>query len=146
MQKRTPAVFVAGEYYHIMVPCTKPSLMWVKIGQKCYYDHENGILRSDTTIHRMIVPQKELDEAGGYTVCEQQIIERKPYFSETKEIKETEYAFYPVKKDGARALHLADVHGKINLALSVAKAFGVIDFLILNGDIINHAGKRHLLS
>ena len=141
MQKRTPAVFVVGNTYQIMLPCTQPSLMWVKIGEKCYYDHVNGILRSDTKMHRITVPQHELNEAGAYTLCERLIIERKPYFSETENIQETEYEFRPVKTDGARAFHLADVHGNTKVALSVAEKFGAIDFLILNGDIINHSGS-----
>lgn len=141
MKKRKPAVFAVRDTYQIMVLSEEASMMWVKVGEMCYFDESNGILRSDTKIHKMIVPRDALDRAQEYTICERKIIERKPYFSETEDVRETVYKFYPVGKDKARAFHLADVHGNTKLALSAAKSFGRIDFLILNGDIIDHSGS-----
>lgn len=46
----------------------KPCVMWVQIGDKCFYDASNGILRSDTVVHRVEVPMEILDSAGEYTV------------------------------------------------------------------------------
>ncbi len=141
MKHRKPTVFAVGNTYQIMLPCEKPTLMWVSVNGKCYYDHINGVLRSDTKIHRVTVPKEELDSAGAYKVCVRTIIERKPYFSETEDVVETPYQFRAVPEDGARAFHLADVHGNTKVALVTAKKFGSFDFLILNGDIINHSGS-----
>ena len=67
MLKTTPAVFAVGKYYQIMVPVTEQSLFYVKVGDKTYYDEANGIMRSLELVHRVTVPQEELDAAGGYT-------------------------------------------------------------------------------
>lgn len=139
--QRKPTVFAVGNTYQIMLPCEKQALMWVDINGKCYYDHLNGVMRSDTKMHRVTVPKKVLDSAGSYTVCVRNIIERKPYFSETEDVVELTYSFKAVPEEGARAFHLSDVHGNAKVALMTAKQFGSIDFLILNGDIINHSGS-----
>ena len=64
-----PAVFAVNQDYHIMLYPSRPCLMWVKVGDKIYYDESNGILRSCTAVHRVIVPMQELDEAKKYVVC-----------------------------------------------------------------------------
>lgn len=97
--KLDPAVFAVDKYYQIMMPCEKACLFFVKIGDKCYYDESNGIMRSRNKIHRVEVPVKELDEAKEYTVCIRPIIERKPYFTETEEILEKSYKFYPIPEN-----------------------------------------------
>ena len=78
MLKTAPAVFAVGTDYQIMVQVTRESMFWVKVGDKCYYDESNGILRSLSEHHRAIVPMAELDKAGKYIVCVHPLIERKP--------------------------------------------------------------------
>lgn len=142
--KTAPAVFAVGDTYQIMVPVTCPTLMWVKVGDDCYYDDSNGIIRSDVTTHRMTVPMEELDRAGKYTVCYRRMIERKPYFSETGDIEEAEYNFRPVPADNITAYHIADAHNSVDGPVAAAKYFeaeeGRLDLLILNGDIPNDSG------
>jgi predicted phosphodiesterase len=140
MLKTSPAVFAVHNTYQIMVSVTKESLFFVKIGDKCYYDHSNGILRSLSPLHRVTVPMEELDKAGEYTVCVRPLIERKPYFTETEEVWEKTFEFYPVPEKNIRCYHLSDTHGHIENPTIAAKTFGKIDFLILNGDIIDHSG------
>lgn len=141
MFKTMPAVFAVGNTYQIMVPVVNQSLMFVKVGDKCYYDESNGIMRSLTPVHRMTVPMAELDAAGKYTICEREIIDRKPYRPDIAEVVETEFEFFPVKSLPARAYHIADAHNLVAEPVKAAKAFGDIDFLILNGDIPNHSGE-----
>lgn len=142
MIKTAPAVFAVGKNYQIMVPVSKPSLMWVKIGEKCYYDELNGIMRSITTVHRITVPMEVLDREKSYTVCEKVLIERKPYFPTSEETTEKTYKFYPVtKKTGIKAFHIADAHNTVEGPINAAKSFGKIDFLIMNGDIPDHSGS-----
>ncbi len=140
MYKTIPAVFAVDDTYQIMVRTEQNSLMWVKVGEHCYYDHSNGILRSDTKIHRVTVPASTLDSCSSYTVFERPVIERKPYFSETGEVKESTYEFRPVTGDNIRAYHIADAHNMIDAPERAARAYGDFDFLILNGDIPDHSG------
>lgn len=69
------------------------------------------------------------------------MLDRKPYFSETSEIIEKSYDFFPVKGEKIRAYHIADAHNMIDEPVNAAKAYGKIDFLILNGDIPNDSGS-----
>ena len=137
MMKTEPAVFVVRDTYHIMVPVTNACMMWVKVGEKCYYDDSNGILRSASRIHRMIIPKGELDEAGEYRIFEEDVIERKAYFTQTGEIRESHFTFTPVKSGPVRCYHISDAHNREAEPIRAAQVYGDIDFLILNGDIPN---------
>ena len=133
--KTNPAVFAVHDTYHIMVQPAEESLMWVKVGEKEYYDDCNGVLCSRARVHRMIVPAKELDEAGGYTICQRKVIERSTYYPKTGEVEEAAFSFRPVKSDQPRCFHIADTHNLVEEPIAAAKAYGEIDFLILNGDL-----------
>jgi len=143
--KTAPAVFAIADEYQIMVPVTAETLMWVKVGDKNFYDHSNGIIRSKTEVHRMRVPAKILDEAKKYTLCYRKIIERKPYFSETEDVCEIEFDFYPVRAGKTVAYQIADAHNTVDTPVAAAKFFeekyGKIDLFILNGDIPIDSGK-----
>ena len=136
----TPIVYAVGKNYQIMVPVSKETLMWAEVGGKCYYDDVNGILRSNCTTHRMTVPQEDLDEAGSYKVCYRIVHERKPYYSDVSDIFEYTSVFYPVETDQPRFFHISDAHNMVEKPVAAAKAFGKIDFLILNGDLPDHSG------
>ena len=134
--KHDPAVFAVDKYYQIMMPCEKSCLFFIKVGDKIYYDESNGIMRSRNKIHRVEVPAAELDNAGEYTVCIRPIVMRKAYFTKTRKVVEKTYKFYPVPESNIRAYHIADAHNNVNEPIKAAEAFGDIDFLILNGDVI----------
>ena len=136
----TPIVYAVEKDYQIMVPVTRETLMWVEVGGNCYYDDVNGILRSNCTTHKMTVPMEVLDVAGEYKVCYRIVNERKPYYSDVSDMFEFSSRFYPVKEDGARFYHIADAHNQVEAPVAAAKAFGDIDFLILNGDLPDHSG------
>ena len=136
-----PAVYAVGNFYHIMVPVDEPSLMWAEVDGKRYYDESNGILKSRCRVHRMVVPMEELDRCGSYTICDEVLIERLPYFSKTQPVKRYEYAFRPLPTDRPiRAYHISDAHNRVEGPVAAAKNFGPVDLLILNGDIPNHSG------
>lgn len=138
--KTSPVVFAVENEYQIMVYVNEPCLFWVKVGDEEYYDESNGIMRSMLDVHRVHVPMEALDAAGEYTVCVRPIIERKPYFTETEAVKEYKFSFYPVKGNKVRAYHIADAHNRVEGPVAAAKAYGEIDFIILNGDDIDHSG------
>lgn len=133
--KTKPAVFAVHDTYHIMVQPSEESIMWVKVGDKIYCDDCNGVFRSRTPVHRMIVPAKELDAAGKYTICERKVLKRSTYFPKTGEVEETEFSFRKVSNQHPRCFHIADTHNLVAEPIAAAKAYGEIDFLILNGDI-----------
>lgn len=141
MLKTLPAVFAVGKDYHIMVPVTCETLMYVRVGDECFYDESNGIMRSDVIVHKAVVPAELLDKERKYTVCIRRVIERKPYYTETEDIVEFDVDFYPVKNGIVRAYHISDTHNSVEAPVAAAKEFGPIDFLILNGDIPNHSGN-----
>lgn len=140
MLKTTPAVFAVGNHYQIMVVVEREALMSVKIGEKTYYDESNGIMNSLSSLHRVTVPTEILDSAKKYTICIRPIIERLPYFTKTEDLLEYCFDFHPIPEENIRAYHIADAHNQIDLPVKAAKAFGHIDLLILNGDVIDHSG------
>ncbi len=143
MQKISVSVFAVGKDYHIMMPANGKTLMTVKVGDRIYGDESNGILRSNVKIHRVIVPSSVLDAAGSYTVYEEEVLDRRPYFPVMGEKKEYAFKFRPVPTNGdIRAYHVADAHNRIEGPIKAAEAFGDIDLLIMNGDIPDHSGSE----
>ncbi len=140
MLKTAPAVFAVGNDYQIMFEVESDALVSVRVGENTYYDESNGIMNTLSSMHRVTVPSALLNEEKEYTVCLRPLIERKPYFSETGEPVEISFNFKPVPESNIRAYHLSDTHNHINAPVAAAKTFGDIDFLILNGDILDHSG------
>ena len=141
MLRTVPAVFAVNREYQIMVEVEREALLTVRVGEKTYYDETNGIMNSLSPIHRVSVPMEVLDSAKEYTVCIRPLIKRKPYFTETEEPVEFTFSFKPVPEDNIRIYHISDAHNKIEGPVAAAKAFGDIDLLILNGDVIDHSGR-----
>ncbi|MBQ9859977.1 MAG: metallophosphoesterase [Clostridia bacterium] len=140
MLKTAPAVFAVEDTYQILVQAKAECMLWVQVGDACYYDESNGILRSLSELHRVSVPMAALDTARGYTVCVRPLVERKPYFTETAPVEEYPYAFRPLPTENIRAYHISDAHNMVEPPIRAARAFGDIDLLILNGDVIDHSG------
>ncbi len=140
--KTYPSVFAVGDTYQILVSVSCNTVMWVKVGDKEYYDHSNGVLRSDTTIHKMILPKNELDEAGEYEILLRRIIERKTYYSETGEIESLKFKFYPLKSGDINIYNISDAHNMLDTPKRAGEFFGDdLDLLILNGDVIDHSAN-----
>ena len=144
MLKYSPTVFAVGNEYKIFVPVKESSVMWIKVGEKSYYDHSNGVLRSAVSLHKITVPKAELDKEKKYTVCYRKMIKRLPYFSEVSDVFSEEFSFSPVPFDNIRLYHIAEAHGLVDAASETAENFkklaGGIDLLVLNGDVIDHSG------
>lgn len=141
MLKSTPAVFAVGKEYQILAKTKRNAFFFVKVGDRIYSDALSGVVRSITCLHRVRIPMDVLDEAGGYTVCIRPLVERKPYFTETKHAEEYSFSFHRIPETGIRAYHIADAHNRITQPLKAAKAFGPIDLLILNGDLIDYCNS-----
>ena len=139
--KLAPAVFAVGRDYQIMFPAKGEVLAWVRVGENCYYDAACGVMRSRCPVHRITVPMTVLDGAGEYTLCLRPVRRRKPYFTRTGPVEERTFPFAPVPEKDPRAYHIADTHNLVSQPVAAAKAFGKLDFLILNGDIIDNSGS-----
>lgn len=138
MGKISPVVFALGDSYLIAVPVQEETTMWVKIGDEIFCDEDNGIFRSSPGVRKVFIPAKLLETEKNYTIFLRKIRERKAYFTETEEVLTQKFSFSPVRGKNVKAYHIADVHNHDEAAVKAAKAFGKIDFLILNGDIPNH--------
>ncbi|MBR1970598.1 MAG: metallophosphoesterase [Clostridia bacterium] len=135
--KYHPTVCAVGNTYQIMITTWCNALLSVRVGNKVYYNHSNGIRISSAGVQRFVIPMEKLDKECSYTVISQGMMERCPYFPKTREKVETTYSFKPLEKtENINICHLADVHGYSEQAVKVAEYTGKeIDLLILNGDI-----------
>ena len=121
--KTTPAVFAVGDNYQVIVPVASETVMWVKVGDKCFYDESNGILRSGKRIHKMLVPAEILNKEGSYTICYRRVKKRKAYFSKTHSVEEISFNFKRVQGEAIRAYHIADAHNMIKEPVKCAQKF-----------------------
>ncbi|MDY4976920.1 MAG: metallophosphoesterase [Clostridia bacterium] len=137
VMKLNPTVCAVGKNYQIMIVAEQDALISVRVGDKIYYHHSNGIRISAARVHRFCVPAQELDRECAYTVLIQKMIERSAYFPKSEPVLEKNYRFRPVKKTNEICLyHLADVHGELQQAIHAASYFDQpLDLLIMNGDI-----------
>lgn len=135
--KLNPTVCAVGRTYQIMIVSEKDALISVRVGDKAYYNHSNGIRISTAGVHRITVPADVLDRERSYTVVVQSMIERRAYFPEVGDAVEKTYQFRPIEKtNDINIYHLADVHGEFQQAVDAAKYLGKnLDLLIMNGDI-----------
>ena len=137
-----PIVYAVRDQYQILVPVTCETVMWVKVGDRCFYDDSNGILCSASSTHKMTVPASLLDKEKRYTVCYRVIRERKPYFTDAGEVLTYESRFRPIEHTPTRIYHVADAHNLVDAPIAAGRsAWEELDLLILNGDIPNHSGK-----
>lgn len=132
-----PTVCPVGNNYQIAVVVYADALISVRVGKKSYFCHTNGIRKSKPGVHKITVPMSELDEARGYTLIAEKMIERLDYYSKTGEPVERRYAFRPIEKTSdINVYHLADVHGYFDHAVACAEPYSNgLDLLVLNGDV-----------
>lgn len=135
----TPAVFVVKDTYHVMVCVQTEVLFWVEVNGKAYYSHTNGILRSNTRVHRAVVPMKELDAAGAYTLCYRRVLSMGDSFPVTGQVEKAEFKFRPIPSEGKVNIYqISDAHQIPELPNRAGRFFGKeLHLLVLNGDIVN---------
>ena len=142
--KTHPAVFSVGRDYQIMVPVKEKCIMWVEVDGVRYYDSSNGINRSETPVHRMMLPMAVLDKAKKYTLGYRKIINRKPYFPELEDEVCVDYGFRPIESENINIYHISDTHNLIKSPVEAGQYFDnkgeALDLLVLNGDIPDHSG------
>ena len=136
MLYRDPCVYLVEEEYQIVFNAEEKGVAWVEIGGESWRDSQGGLMRSETLVHRVSVPQAALDAAGAYTVCFRALPERRPYFPELGVEERYPYCFQPAPENGAlRILLMADTHSMVEEPTAAAAAAGDFDLLALCGDI-----------
>lgn len=137
MLYRDPCVFAVGRDYQIAFNTLEFGIAWVEVGGKSYRDSQNGLMRSETLIHKVTVPMAELDAAQSYRICFRALPERRPYFPELGPLQTADYPFRPVDfSHDVHAYMLADTHSRVDAPCRAASYWGdQLDLLILNGDI-----------
>lgn len=131
-----PVVYAVEDRYQIVFSTSDNAVAWVEIGGERYYDLYAGSMRSADRVHKVEVPQKTLDAAGGYTVCAQQMIYRGPFggykgetISQSRDFRGADAT------DGLTYYALSDVHEAVDAA---AAACGEdADFIVLIGDLVS---------
>ena len=138
-----PSVFAMKDTYQVFIPFSCEVIVTIRVNGIDYYDDSNGIMRSNTNIHKVELPMDELDNAGKYTLIYRKMIERKPYFPTSEEPVELDFDFKPVgDKKTINIYHIADAHNIEDPVIAAGQYFGdELDLLVLNGDIPNHSGK-----
>ena len=137
MFDRKPCVYLVGHDYQIIFNTAEHGIAWVEVDGAIYPDERNGLMRSETTVHRAVVPTAVLDAAKKYAVCFRALPERKPYWPQLGEVERQEYAFRPIDwSDGLQLYHIADAHSHVGEVVDTAGYFGDrLDLLVMNGDI-----------
>ena len=134
----SPAVFAVGENYNIFVRVKSECAFAVEVNGKRYYDNSNGVKRTSTNIHKVVIPQEEINNAKHYKVIIIPVIKRRAYFSKFDKELVYDYDFYPLPNDNINIYQVADTHGKTVHAIKSAEKYNKrIDLLLLNGDIVN---------
>lgn len=132
-----PVVYAVEDQYQIVFSTSDNAVVWVEIGGERYYDLYAGSMRSADRVHKVEVPQKTLDAAGGYTICAQQMIYRGPFGGYKGETISESFDFRGVDaSDGLVYYALSDVHEAVEAAAAAASGADA-DFIVLIGDMVS---------
>ena len=139
-----PAVYLVENEYQIVFATEEFGIAWAEVAGERYCDERNGLMRSETKLHRCAVPAEVLDKAGAYRVCFKAVPERRPYFPESGPLQYADYAFKaPGGRAEFKALMLADTHSRVKCPVELGRRYiDDCDLLIMNGDIPAES-KRH---
>ncbi|PKK99920.1 MAG: hypothetical protein CVV56_08695 [Tenericutes bacterium HGW-Tenericutes-1] len=135
-----PVVYAVENTYQIVWTTSTQSTAEVRIGDTIYYDLYAGSERSETTIHKVVVPMSVLDSIKSYTISSTHVFYRGPYSGVLGGTTEKTFQFYPVDtSDGLKYYTVSDTHTQNKSAIKAASYFEEdLDFLIMAGDIMNH--------
>ena len=133
-------VYAVEDTYQIVYSTSDSAIAWVEIGGESFYDLYAGSMKSADKVHKITVPQKVLDEAGGYTICAKQMIYRGPFGGYTGPTISQKYDFRPVdSSDGIHYFSMSDVHEAVDAAAAAAAQANEQpwDFIVLLGDLVS---------
>ena len=141
--KYDPVVYAVGNEYQIVFATKAKGMAWVTIDGVQYGDAHAGGRRTESRIHKVVVPMEVLDKAKVYTIHSKAMILRGPYCAyQGKEISK-EYGWRGMSEGKELKYYvLSDTHVKFNAPTSAAEFWGEdLDLLIMAGDHINWSDK-----
>lgn len=142
-----PAVCAVESDYVILLSCACPALASVTVGDVTYTDSINGVMRTDTLIHKVRVPAAALNAARHYRVNVAPLADHCNYFPKPEPTETTEYDFTPVPEGEDVTLYvLADTHGDAVTPARAALAQSGIQALVLDGDIGDSADTPEMIT
>ena len=107
-----PGVFLIEQDYEIILLCNKPAMASVVVDGRTFTDNVNGVMRSDTDVHKIKIPVALLDKAKAYRVHITPLADHCNYYPKPDPTEAYEYPFTPVPAEGdVKAYVLADTHG-----------------------------------
>lgn len=135
-----PVVYAVEDTYQIVFSTNHSAIAWVEVDGECYYDLFAGSMKSEDTVHKIVVPQKKLDAAKGYSIHAEKMIYRGPFGGfKGKEISQN-YDFRPVNStDGLVYYTITDAHHAREGAVKAAISVENLDFLVILGDSVGMA-------
>ena len=138
-----PGVFLIEQDYEIILLCDKPAMASVVVDGRTFTDNVNGVMRSDTDVHKIKIPTALLDKAQAYRVHITPLADHCNYYPKPAPTEAYDYPFIPVPAEGdVKAYVLADTHGQVIPPAETALAHGEIDLLFLLGDIGDSAATK----
>lgn len=138
-----PGVFIIENEYEIILICRRNALASVIVDGVTFTDNINGVMRTDTEVHKIKVPMSLLDKAKAYRVHLAPLADHCNYFPKPEPTEAYEYGFTPVPAEGAvEVFVLADTHGDAVTPAEAALSRPHIDLLMLVGDIGYSAATR----
>lgn len=135
----TPVVYAVEDTYQIVFTTKAKGEAWITINGVEYNDTFAGYRYTESTIHKVTVPMKALDNAGEYTLYTRAMYLRGPYCSLQGETLSETHTWKGVDtSDGLNYYVLADTHNTQKTPLAAANYFGeYLDFLISVGDNVS---------
>lgn len=144
-----PAVFCVERDYQIIFLCRVRALASVTVAGVTYTDSWNGVMRTDTLVHKIRVPAAALNAARHYDVNLAPLADHCNYYPKPEPTEVYGYDFVPVPDDPGtpvRMYVLADTHGQVDAPVRAALASGHMDVLILDGDIGDSADTVDMIT
>ena len=130
-------VYAVEDTYQIVFSTNHSATAWVEVGGEKYYDLFAGSMKSNDTVHKIVVPQDKLDNAKGYSIHAEKMIYRGPFGGfKGKEISKS-YNFRPVDTSNGLVYYtMSDVHHARKGAVDAALLVKDLDFLVILGDSV----------
>lgn len=132
----TPVVYAVGDTYQIVFTSQADGSGWVTIDGIEYYDTYAGYQKTETTVHKIIVPMAALDNTGEYTISTRSMLLRGPFgVLQGQTISKTCHWKGVNSEDGLNYYVISDTHNTQKTPYEAATYFGdALDFLICCGD------------
>ncbi len=136
-------VYAVEDDYQIVFSTNHSAVAWVEVDGERYYDLFAGSMKSNDTVHKIVVPQSKLDSAKAYSIHAQKMIYRGPFGGyKGKEISQN-YTFRPVdSSDGLVYYSMSDVHHARKGAVATALTVSDLDFLVILGDSVGMVDRE----